>query len=718
MSEGYKYSVKNEDKGLTYIFLQKAKADGFQGSAKDVDWNKVMFTFESIQRQKKIKGDTDSLFSGDTRRNRANWHKNYVIHKGDEINVTDEQLKQIYDAMGFKPEKKAGTLDKPTEAPKVPTEEEKATIPATEPTVIEPKPAPATKAQIQERTEQLAAKEAGNNQDRLFNAVARGGSIKNLKSSDTIKKEAAAAAEAELNPPAKTSAPAVSTESNTQKPAEPAKKVLTAEEKQDNFTALVTGRRPIKKAEPKAPVEAQKPVAPAPAPVEAPKPVTAEKAPAPAPATSPTKVEVPTLVPTANPGSKQASINAAVKYWSSEPVAAEPQTVPAAAAATAAPVVAAKPSAVPEAAKPSIPTSYPEAPPAEASKSPTAPATSPDAPFTKLKTPSVNGQYQIIADDNKEGFRLATEVETIGQPEAKKFFQQRPLYTAKTNEWSIRGVLGEDAIDVQNKADRVSTGLSINTAIYSDLAAKQKAGTPLSEAETKFMQSHTAELQKHGLQLNDKNEIVETPKNGEIAETVAPKATDTKSDAVVTKSTSPATEPASEHKYGDIYLHSQDDKIYQTADGKAYVKFGPNRFYDIESGNIYKRISDTNMLPITSNPYEAQTYTTSEDRTKIAEWQKSDKEIPPAQISKIPSPTGPQKRPADAKFGSDILWSKDDKIYNSPNGLSFLKLGNDDYFNLSSNGFYHLQGGQMTPIYPGVTDEKFNKIDNWKKSID
>lgn len=476
MSEGYKHPVQNGDKGLTYIFLQKAKTDGFQGDAKDVDWTKVMSVFDEIQGEKQQNKTGDSLFSGGTDKTKKGWGKSYVIHKKDSLNVTGEQLTKIYDAMGFKPEKKVAEEVKPAPPVAEPSSSPavEAKVPTEAPAKEEVKPAPATKEQIQERTEQIAAKKSVDNQDNLFNTVARGGSIKNLKSSDAIKKEAAAAAEAELNPPAKTSAPTVSTESNTGKPAEPNKKVLTAEEKQDNFIALVTGRRPVKKAESKAPVEAPKPVAPATSPAEAPKPANTAQAP------------------------------------TAEPIAASAAKEKAPAPA---PAVEAKPSAAPEAAKVSIPVPSPESTPAAASKSPTAPATSPDAQFNKLKTPTINGKYQIIAEDNKEGFRLATEIETIGQPEAKKFFQQRPLYTAKTNEWSIRGVLGEDALEVQNKADRVATGLSINTAIYSDLVAKQKAGTPLSEAEKKFVQSHIAELKKYGLQLNDKNEIIEIPKN-------------------------------------------------------------------------------------------------------------------------------------------------------------------------------------------------------------
>lgn len=478
MSDGYKYSVQNGDKGLTYIFLQKAKADGFKGDAKDVDWNRVMFTFEQIQREKKIKGDTDSLFSGGTQRNRANWHKNYVIHKGDEINVTDEQLKQIYDAMGFKPEKKVevSTKDAKTSPPAtVKTAPTSASAPPSAPVPAEPEQAPATKEQIQERTEQIAAKEAGNNQDNLFNTVAHGGPIKNLKSSDTIKKEAAAAAEAELNPPAKTPAPAVSTESNPEKPAEPAKKVITAEERQDNFTSLVTGRRPVKKAEPKAPAEAPKPAANNPKPAPSSPAVEVKPVAEPVPATA--------TAPTPAPIAAQAPVPATVQNTSKAQAIAPVPT----------------------------PTSAEQNP---VTTAPAAPAMPTDSTFGTLKTPSFSGQYQIIADNSPQGYKLVPgNIETIGQSEAQKFFQQRPLYTAKTNEWSLRGIIGKDAMDVKNKADSVSTSLSVNTAIYSDLIVKQKAGTPLSEAEKKFMQSHIAELQKHGLQLNDKNEIIEIPKN-------------------------------------------------------------------------------------------------------------------------------------------------------------------------------------------------------------
>ncbi len=96
----FEYHVTNKDsQGLANIFLQKARAEGFEGTVKN--WNAVLSVFKDIQQEELEEGD--KLYSGGS--DAKDWHKNFLIKPGDVIKITQEQLQRIYKAMGFeKPE--------------------------------------------------------------------------------------------------------------------------------------------------------------------------------------------------------------------------------------------------------------------------------------------------------------------------------------------------------------------------------------------------------------------------------------------------------------------------------------------------------------------------------------------------------------------------------------------------------------------------------------
>ena len=136
----FSYTVKNGDRGLTYIFLDKAKEAGYEGDASKVNWNNVLSVFDEIQSEEKAEGE--QLYSGGNDKTSSGWRNSYIIKVGDVINLTKEQIDKIYTAMGFK---KAGgaapAQGTPPAAPAQGTPPVQGTPPAqeTDPTVP-PKP--------------------------------------------------------------------------------------------------------------------------------------------------------------------------------------------------------------------------------------------------------------------------------------------------------------------------------------------------------------------------------------------------------------------------------------------------------------------------------------------------------------------------------------------------------------------------------------------------
>ena len=96
----FSYTVKNGDRGLTYIFLDKAKEAGYEGDASKVNWNNVLSVFDEIQSEEKAEGE--QLYSGGNDKTSSGWRNSYIIKVGDVINLTKEQIDKIYTAMGFK----------------------------------------------------------------------------------------------------------------------------------------------------------------------------------------------------------------------------------------------------------------------------------------------------------------------------------------------------------------------------------------------------------------------------------------------------------------------------------------------------------------------------------------------------------------------------------------------------------------------------------------
>ena len=112
----FSYTVKNGDRGLTYIFLDKAREAGYEGDASRVNWNNVLSVFDEIQSEEKAEGE--QLYSGGNDKTKSGWRNSYIIKAGDIINLTKTQLDKIYTAMGFTKTAPAGGGSDPADGVK------------------------------------------------------------------------------------------------------------------------------------------------------------------------------------------------------------------------------------------------------------------------------------------------------------------------------------------------------------------------------------------------------------------------------------------------------------------------------------------------------------------------------------------------------------------------------------------------------------------------
>lgn len=97
---GFEYTVKENDRGLSYIFLEQAKKQAGFDASKKIDWNKVCTVFDEIQKEKTEKGDS-RLFFGGTDKTEKGYGSSYQIRAGQKISLSDDQMNKIYGAMGL-----------------------------------------------------------------------------------------------------------------------------------------------------------------------------------------------------------------------------------------------------------------------------------------------------------------------------------------------------------------------------------------------------------------------------------------------------------------------------------------------------------------------------------------------------------------------------------------------------------------------------------------
>ena len=78
---------------------QKMELSGGKITAQE--WNSVMDKLIEIQNNRKANGQA-SIFGGGTDKTRSGWHNSFVVHPGQEIEFTAEEIGEIYEAMGAK----------------------------------------------------------------------------------------------------------------------------------------------------------------------------------------------------------------------------------------------------------------------------------------------------------------------------------------------------------------------------------------------------------------------------------------------------------------------------------------------------------------------------------------------------------------------------------------------------------------------------------------
>lgn len=102
----FTYTVRDGDRGLSQIFLKKAKEAGYEGDASKINWQRVLSVFDEVQAEEKAEGE--QLYSGGNDKTCAGWKTSYIVKIGDVINLTRAQIDKIYTAMGFRKAGAAG----------------------------------------------------------------------------------------------------------------------------------------------------------------------------------------------------------------------------------------------------------------------------------------------------------------------------------------------------------------------------------------------------------------------------------------------------------------------------------------------------------------------------------------------------------------------------------------------------------------------------------
>ena len=135
-----KITIK-KGQGLTHALRDLVKSQKMKMSDDSIsaaEWNKTIDKLTELQEKRKAAGK-DSIFTGGT--DRADFRGSFVVHPNQEINFTEEEMKELYEAMGVS-FAKAEETEVETE-PTVATEQTDETEPtaATEPTEPAAKPA-------------------------------------------------------------------------------------------------------------------------------------------------------------------------------------------------------------------------------------------------------------------------------------------------------------------------------------------------------------------------------------------------------------------------------------------------------------------------------------------------------------------------------------------------------------------------------------------------
>lgn len=127
---------------------------------------------------------------------------------------------------------------------------------------------------------------------------------------------------------------------------------------------------------------------------------------------------------------------------------------------------------------------------------------------------NVEGSYSIVENANGgTDIDINLRVGDTFDSEAAQAFQEGLKESLnhgfKTGEYSFRGVKYASQEALMRGVESMKNKLAINSAIYEDLSARQKAGETLTSAEQKYMDSFKDSLSDLGLQISDNGEYTD-----------------------------------------------------------------------------------------------------------------------------------------------------------------------------------------------------------------
>lgn len=128
-----------------------------------------------------------------------------------------------------------------------------------------------------------------------------------------------------------------------------------------------------------------------------------------------------------------------------------------------------------------------------------------------------NGSYSIT-DTDDSGYKIVHNMNIFYGNQTVKVFNKgffdkygTPTQTVtqpdKSGYYTFRGIKARTYAALRFEVDTNSKEIAAHTAIYKDLQGRKSNGEKLTVGEEKFMSDYIKELQKFGLQMNNKGEL-------------------------------------------------------------------------------------------------------------------------------------------------------------------------------------------------------------------
>ena len=139
--------------------------------------------------------------------------------------------------------------------------------------------------------------------------------------------------------------------------------------------------------------------------------------------------------------------------------------------------------------------------------------------YREIKALGVSIKYDIQPGKDGKGFNFKSEGSvSFRNSEVYKFFSGASSVTSddkhkiqrdNDGNYTYRGMKAKSQNMLQQKINSVSSRISVNHAVYKDLAARKNAGEELTQAEQDFMKSHLKSIDRYMLGVDENGNLID-----------------------------------------------------------------------------------------------------------------------------------------------------------------------------------------------------------------